>query len=139
MNHIINNIWIGSAEDLDKDPFALMLNNIQVAYLIKPVSALTSDIWSTLGITQLTHNIPHRDFEKEFSSLMNQLIPILDQDIPTVVVCRSGMHRSVALVWTYIMLRYGLSCQDAFCMIKQARIVASLYYRDLVLSYIAST
>ncbi len=80
------------------------------------------------------HNLStkHSQFKKEFPRLMNEIENILQyipQEERVLICCRSGQHRSVAVICGLIMKKYNVNYDDAFHFLKHVRACVEPEYK----------
>jgi len=76
--------------------------------------------------------VTHEEFGERFSELVNESFGVIleakTKGEKVVVQCRSGMHRSVALVVAYVMKQYGLTYKEAFWRVCEKHPIAENAY-----------
>ena len=80
--------------------------------------------------------VSHKKFTNNFNEIVGDALKeihrLIHQEKVTVFVhCRSGKHRSVAVVTGYIMMTHdGMSWDEAFAYVKKQRKCAHEFYRQ---------
>ncbi len=124
VNKVCENLYIGSQLVYK---FSDLLYHLRIRHIIAiRITNLDEavQVCEENSITLHNLNTRHSQFKKEFPILMNQVETIM-QNIPkderVLICCRSGQHRSVAIVCGLLMKKYNLKYKNAFEYVKDIR------------------
>lgn len=118
-DHIIDNIWVGSAFNAADDKW-LMANNIKV------VINVTKCIGNYFPSYFTYYQYPVEDLNGEsisnyFNNFYRTVVMHRDRGERMLVHCYAGRSRSASLVLYYILKRYGMTMNEALVYLAEKR------------------
>jgi hypothetical protein len=124
VNKVCENLYIGSQLVYK---FSELLYHLRIRHIIAiRITNLEEAVQVCEENAIILHNLNtrHSQFKKEFPILMNQVETIIDKipkDERILICCRSGQHRSVAVVCGLLMKKYNVNYKNAFEFVKDIR------------------
>lgn len=131
VNKVCENLYIGSQMVYK---FSDLLYHLRIRHIL---AIRITNVEEAVQVCEenaiVLHNLNtrHSQFKKEFPILMNQVETIIDKipkDERILVCCRSGQHRSVAVICGLLMKKYNVNYSNAFDYVKSIRSCAESEY-----------
>ena len=82
-----------------------------------------------------SHDEFHLNFEKKFEAIYVKILSAMSKGENVVIHCRSGKHRSVAILVAFLMKYYGHDWDEVFQFVKQKRPCVDDVNHDIVKEY----
>ena len=141
ITQVLPRLFLGSVHALD-DGCAVprMLGVTCVVSLAPRLSDANKAVVMAAGFKHVHFvEVSHDGFEDVAEQLLRLLANLVDDpDNSTLVHCRSGMHRSVALVTGYLMLSHRSGWRQSFGFVKRLRPCADPTYRKAIKAAVSS-
>lgn len=131
VNKVSENLYIGSQLVYK---YSQLLYHLRIRHIIAiRITNLdeAEQVCEENAIKLYNLNTRHSQFKKEFPILMNsveRIIQNIPEDEKVLICCRSGQHRSVAVVCGLLMKKYNVNYINAFEFIKDVRKCADSEY-----------
>ena len=134
---IIDYLYLGGMGIYQKEFLERM--NIKHIVCIKSPSKKIVESCKEQNIKFYNFVTSHEDFKKNFEAKFEALYLKITQAInkgeKIVIHCRSGKHRSVALLIAILMKLYGLDWNEAFKFVKDKRACVNDINKEIVEDY----
>ncbi len=106
--------------------------NIKHIVSLKPIPLDKHQVLVEHGIDVHVINCPHRVFKERYNYVLNVTNEIVKQakmeNVNVFINCRSGQHRSVAIVASILMIMENATYNDAYQFIKDRRSCVEMNY-----------
>lgn len=123
MNHIIDNIYLGSYKD-SKDYCQIFKYNIKYIFNVAKECEIINhpDVFShKFSIIDLS------DYNQKLIDIIYNMIESVEKNDNILINCKHGRTRSAFIVLIYLLKKYECTLKDAFTFLKEKRSVVNKY------------
>ncbi|KAL6760105.1 protein-tyrosine phosphatase-like protein, partial [Haematococcus lacustris] len=135
-------LYVGSVHALDNDAIELHRRNIKCVISIAPTLTEKAQRRLSQHFDLVHYGLSHEVFGRNTHATLRDATrrirqAIHEKGVAVFVHCRSGMHRSIAVIVAYMMQEHAhMSWSEAFAYVSTRRTCAHAKYKGLVEEYI---